>query len=100
MPYTNAELFKIAKNYVTIGEIIIAYLTSLFDPPTPLIELKLAGIQIAKVGVPKAKVTIYLDEYLRGEVKIRDLVTRALRQYYFDSYLSSRLYNIKKPLLS
>lgn len=84
LPYVGTETFETAEDHIPTGKITVACSTSPFDPPIPLAELEVAGIQMAEAGVPKARVTMHLDEQLRGKVTMRDIVTGALGQCDFN----------------
>lgn len=89
LPCTVSETFETAADYISRGSITVACSQSPFDPPKPLARVELEGIQIAQAGVPKAKITVHLDEHLKGEMTMIDTVTRAYGKCSFNGDPSS-----------
>lgn len=75
LPCTATETFETAQSHLTSAKISVACSQSPLEAPRRLAEIELAGIQIAEAGIPKARVTMQLDEHLKGGMTIRDLVT-------------------------
>ena len=97
LPFMGAELFETAESYVRVGKIKVACSSSPFDPPTTLAECEVLGIQVAEAGVPKAKVTMHLDEQLRGSCTIRDIATGSIGQCNFNGNIYSIDNCLSKP---
>lgn len=89
LPCTVSETSETAADNVSRGSITVACSQSPFDPPKPLARIELEGIQMAQAGVPKAKITVYLDEHLKGETTMTDTITRAHGKCSFNGDLSS-----------
>lgn len=89
LPCTVSEIFETAADYVCRGGITFACSQSPFEPPKPLARVELEGIQMAQAGVPKAKITVCLDEHLKGEMTMTDNVTRAHGKCSFNGDPSS-----------
>ena len=83
------ELFETAESHIDTGKITLACPSSPLDPPTALAQCEVSGIQVAEAGVPKAKVTMHMDEQLRGSCVLRDIKTGATGRGNFDGNISS-----------
>ena len=84
LPCTATQTFETAMSYIESAKITIAWSHSLFAPLTPLIDVEVKGIQMANAGIPKIKVTMDMNEQLKGEVTVLDKVTHAEGKKSFD----------------